>query len=1427
MDAVVTHDPNIGTDQQFVTEADWIPKFWNDLLDFDRDDLIAELVQNDLDQDATRTVISFEEDRLVCEGNGKPVEADGWQRLRIIQGAGHKVPAKRGKIGVKNHGLKTAFTVGYELQLMSARHAIVQTLYANGRNKPPYPGASAKPIADPQAPADGCRITIWYRNADIEPRQGEATVLGAIGMQEIDDLFLSACASVPEQFAGIVSPEVVPRYEIVLRHWSLGEARFRFSCTRPRKIAKRIELFRRRCTVNGTVSSLPEGLQEQAARRLVPLEGRLRQRVADFFRRGRYFFVEVSWPIDQRGRPGIGIGRFRYPIGYPQASHEARTGHSAYFNVPVASDNKRHGPARNEATNAELRAACERLLIDVLARHTVPRWGAEGLHPLISSSDVDNHDMAIRPLLSVLANQGAMPVLNWRTAAELVFKGKKRNVRAAARRLAVQGRSKETKRYRFVVPATTWAPDRIHPALSLLCPRSEMQLDPRTHPDIVRLLTDGKTSGFTEGFVTFDEDAALSRVTSNGNEYFGAVADPEREFSEPLIARSYLDLIRLALDRDKCDEDREDALIEALLIPDICAQATPLQDLYSSAPLPSDVPSLRLPPVLHADLVAHPLFKRKKWRRPKYTMARFLDGGTLRASDEDTRRLFWQWLRRNERRVAPRERPKLADHAIWPDENGSLGRISDLCDPRSSRVGAVLADFIRRPHDHVRHSKLVSAGRKARTSIRHVPTKDEITHWLDTRMAGFKVGEKPGAATIENLKRFESDLAILLKDTAITRRLKEAEVTLPALAQDGSVQPRMALVLPGHGNDRVALSSRFLLRDRQWAAALDKLSQALSAPTAAMLLDTFVADSGNFSVLHPRLQQFLNVTEPGDDERLQLADMPILPAHGKPRTPSTLAFIGNRGDYWGDWKSRIPAAELSQDDQRRYRAVGVTSALPNPKTSRAFFHWLSTQDRTVLCRHIPHVLRHILHRDGPSDWAETFTETPFIPVKGRDGLRLVSLRTARRSPVYLPDAGDVGDVVIQKDGHVLLVVDRVKEVTEPISESLRKLGVRSLREALEEPENVAGAGEIGPADENILVRFSALQSSPFRRTFLKRLGALGIESELVRHDWQHRLGRVKDIRFADEVKARYRFRRKPYQLEVDAGFDPESGIFWMKRNHGTGLSSLYESVAKYLVFKPIARPIDLLALERTVELEINDPSFGRPAGVRLSPNDNNITAKDAGRDEHGEDEEDGAEIDPGEAVFGHSPFEPDAMRNTPKPGPIPSRSRRTSRRPTHRNGASRSSKDDSHATPTPKLEEEHIETLKLSHYASHCQMCLCERPPRVLAPKGSYIQWEEVRRRVVEAHHVDLKAAGGARHAGNLILLCKLHHDNYGRRLTRSAITVAFGANTKEKSIRFGVDSEVKGQQIELAISDTGEVVKLFFTDEHAAFWVSHGQARD
>ena len=538
-----TYTTRQGTGGQFVTEADWIPSFWNFLLKLDRNDLIAELVQNDLDQVATRTVISFEEEHLVCEGNGNPVESDGWRRLRKIQGAGDRVPAKRGKIGVKNHGLKTAFAIGDEIRLLSAGQAIIQTLHARGRGEDPYPGASADPESDSQAPIDGCRIIIRYRDADIEPREGEAIVLGAVSAEDIDGLFESACASTPEQFAGVVSPEVAPRYEIVLRHWRLGEARFVFSCTRPRKIAKGVEVFRRRCAVSGTAAP-PSGVQEEAVRRLLPLKGRLKQRVADFFRRGNYFFVEVSWAVDGRGQPRIGTGRFRYPIGYPVDSHEARTGHGVFFNAPIVSDTERHGPATNDATNKKLRAACEALLVDSLRHHVIPRWGAHGLNPLVPGSE--SEEKLVRPLLATLARNDAMPTLKWRDAVELLLNGK--NKKARVRHAAVRKSARGPRRYRFIVPIATWA-EQVQLSLSVICPVGEMQLDSRIHPEIVSLLCDRSTDGFCQHFVTFDENDAFAGITGKGNEYFKAVGDPERELSDLVIARSYLDLMESALEK--------------------------------------------------------------------------------------------------------------------------------------------------------------------------------------------------------------------------------------------------------------------------------------------------------------------------------------------------------------------------------------------------------------------------------------------------------------------------------------------------------------------------------------------------------------------------------------------------------------------------------------------------------------------------------------------------------------------------------------------------------------------------------------------------------------------------------------------------------------------------------------------------------------
>jgi hypothetical protein len=259
------------------------------------------------------------------------------------------------------------------------------------------------------------------------------------------------------------------------------------------------------------------------------------------------------------------------------------------------------------------------------------------------------------------------------------------------------------------------------------------------------------------------------------------------------------------------------------------------------------------------------------------------------------------------------------------------------------------------------------------------------------------------------------------------------------------------------------------------------------------------------------------------------------------------------------------------------------------------------------------------------------------------------------------------------------------------------MGVRSLREAIGEPERVEGSGYTQEAPEAFLQTLMKLRSPRFQGTIRKRLLRLGIESGLIRRDWHDRISRIDAIRSAQDVQARYAFRRKHYRAPVDAGFDPLSGTFWIKDGQQDKVGGFYEAIAAQLVFKPTARPVHWLALERALRMEISDSSFGRP-----EPSD----AVESEVEEFGNSEEDEGEDETTEAVYGHAPFEPDPSQNVPQPRPIPSSTRAGIRHRGGNRGRRTDSSSEGDIGPTPALEKEHKEQLKSEHYASHCQMCL-------------------------------------------------------------------------------------------------------------------------
>ena len=212
----------------FVFETDAIPETWQFLNGLRRDDLIAELIQNELDAGSTSTQIIFERDRLICEGNGEPIDKVGWTRLSFFRGAGDRVPRKRAKTGVKNHGLKACFTIADDIIIRSAGKYTKQTLHHPERAPKPYPGAMESSEDDPVTHKAGCRVEVPYRTEDLHVNVGEPLTFSALDEQEIDGLYEAACSEIPQRFFGVVRPGLRSSYEIEVSHWKHGTKRFSF-----------------------------------------------------------------------------------------------------------------------------------------------------------------------------------------------------------------------------------------------------------------------------------------------------------------------------------------------------------------------------------------------------------------------------------------------------------------------------------------------------------------------------------------------------------------------------------------------------------------------------------------------------------------------------------------------------------------------------------------------------------------------------------------------------------------------------------------------------------------------------------------------------------------------------------------------------------------------------------------------------------------------------------------------------------------------------------------------------------------------------------------------------------------------------------------------------------------------------------------------
>ena len=467
-------------------------------------------------------------------------------------------------------------------------------------------------------------------------------------------------------------------------------------------------------------------------------------------------------------------------------------------------------------------------------------------------------------------------------------------------------------------------------------------------------------------------------------------------------------------------------------------------------------------------------------------------------------------------------------------------------------------------------------------------------------------------------------------------------------------------------------------------------------------------------------------------------------------------------------------------------------------------------------KHTDQILRHISHESGPAAWSGAYPSVPFIPIESGASLRLVTQAEANknRSKVVIPDFEELEDVIRQSAGNwpVEMAIVESRKVGEPITAQLRAFGLRTLSDYAGEPVQVIGTEKevsVRTIDFNCIL--SSLHSGLKGRQLQKRLSKLDIDTSenALRSNWRQRLSSVHNIKISASVNAVYRLGRRRFWVPVDGRLDRESGTLWLRSDLDL-LSVFFDVLADHIFQEP--KRYYGSALYRAYEMELRERYPRRHEGEIELPEDDDIYEIVS---------QGGTHRGTWETSAVHSVPNRQPLNNLPEPGPIPSGGGTISSvsRNTRRTARTHSADENSQ-----------VDDLKKNQYAWHCQACIAGMDPKELAPSSSYVAGSENRSQIMQAHHCDHVSAGGARHAGNIILLCRYHHLDLGDAVTRSDITRSFDRGSIRR-LTFtsdnGVSKSLRGRVVTVHPPQRQKPVSLFFTKDHADYWLTMATEKD
>ncbi len=1365
-------------------EIDPIAVIGSFLANVDLDDLVVELVQNELDAGSSRTHIHFGKNALTCEGDGAQIDQDGWRRLRQVVGAGGRVAPKEDGIGAKNHGLRTGYWLGDEIIVQSAQNRMRFLLYGDGRSKPVNPVAMES--EDPSAPVAGTRITIAYRRKEAFLNTAEGLTLEAVSIDRLGKTFDGALHLSKRLLSAVSASQ--GRYELSLQWADKPPHLFRFSRAAGR-IAGWPSLLRRSAVQEGAEADAEWQVREFSLPFEIDVGRSDRGRVPRLFRLKDKVVGELSFAVNERGRPIPEPGKLRYPIGYPDGQAHAYTGFGFHISGPFHSDTQRHGLAGDLPRNRCVLAAAQAAMVTYLREQLLPRYGVQAL-ALLRRPDLPDPE-AERLMAARLLGAGALLV-------------HQPSVPADAPVLLARGAT-------VVLVVRFDRPDEIADDLFDTVPRTHGLLASGTPPFLVTALNKLDSSKVR---IWTDLDAVGELV----------VEDDGRR--DRLKARR--------LSRDRRDWiDRRLQILQAIQNRDLSLSQGIVQDLQTRALFPTadgglatwqemqrstdDVPEVggvQRPILLCRELSRLRIFREGPLQLKPFGLDTYISNLDFDGAADQSRQSFIEWLVVHHARLRYPTVKRVAEYRVWPTARGSHCALSEMVAPRSAALAKLLREVTNQPSAWLLAQGIIGGSASSAFYIRATPTEAELEAWYELTSDQIKAladGEDREALRASVVAQ-EQGLLLMMDHERLSPRVSEIAYGHHTLSRTNVLTSIEDLHLPV----RKVLECRL---DPGYLPALsnERLYQRLDIQRHASsiaLIDALENDAKGGDLLFRRLAA-LDECDALDEVETRA----ILPIGGKLLRPDQVALpVGTVGaELWGGWKVIWAIDRLTPERQQLLVKAGVARQLTEA-LSVGFFSWLQTKDATTLETHIRQVMRH--WRDGARGPLKWWTARPTLRcllVRGRgDLLELVSNQRAvtARSPIYLPDFPQIQEQILERDAVRRLAITDVEGVSGTVFQALKRAKVKSLKASVGAPRSLSVASEV-PAPDVLARALRRLRSGRMSEELPKRLERQDISEEWLRPRWRTLVKKLTDVRSGRSLWATFVFGGRSYESRWASGVETRTGSVWVDASGETRMD-FYAALAEHLLDLG-APPSAPYAMMQAIETPFSSVSSAKVQGGAWGGSS-------------GDDDEDEKDLDAaiagGDLKAGHGIASQDFAPVTPEPKPFKSNRNYTDAKHRHpKSPPSRSGSGTDRFRNSPE-EAEEIEALKRQHYGLHCQACLGAHEPAELALPQTYLWLGRFRRGILEAHHVDhlQNAMGAARGAGNLLILCEYHHQLVGdglvgdivRQALREAtpLTRHFASGDGSGEFKF-----FAGLLAAVTLDREPFRIGLYFTKEHAEAW--------